>query len=86
MDGRPILIGDEVQWRVTRDEPWGPGIGTYSAVVHEVACEEIRIGGMTSDDEEWEDQVHPDELLRVSASGSGQEAGTEQAPPVGEWP
>lgn len=61
-DGSPILVGQLVRWH---EEGYLAGLnGGWHAVVHEVSADEIRIGGMTRDDEEWEEQVGPDELSR----------------------
>lgn len=61
-DGSPILVGQLVRWHVTDQGQYGWSDGIYNAVVHEVNADEIRIGGMLANDEEWEEQVGPDEL------------------------
>lgn len=68
-DGTPILVGQLVRYHAPADAYCRGGV--WPAVVHEVSADEIRVGGMTSDDEEWEEQAGPDELERDPSGGSG---------------
>lgn len=59
-DGTPILVGQRVRWH---EAGYLCGLNRgWHAVVHEVSADEVRIGGMDSHDEEWEDQASPDDL------------------------
>jgi hypothetical protein len=64
-DGTPILVGQLVRFHDPYEER-----SDWPAVIHEVAADEVRIGGMTSDEEEWEDQCSPDDLSRDDAPKS----------------
>ena len=72
-DGTPILVGQEVRFHAAEDL-YPDGVGVWPAVVHEVSADEIRVGGLTGADEEWEEQVSPDEIERVTASGRDEDA------------
>jgi hypothetical protein len=61
-DGTPLLVGQSVTYLVPDDLQQYPGDTLWWAVIHEVSADEVRIGGLTNDDEDWEEQVSPDDL------------------------